>query len=104
MIRLSIRMFGTRMFTVILMAPFVLTTMAVAAFAEDKTTLPATAACDRLRGWLQRYDFEKGSQHLSGRRFRSDVAMALCTAGRYEEGITILEKEARDAGYPFSAK
>ncbi|SJZ55666.1 hypothetical protein SAMN02745126_01609 [Enhydrobacter aerosaccus] len=74
----------------------------VPAFGQPKTILPATAAtCDQLRGWLVRYDSEKGSQHLSGRRFRADVALALCASGRYAEGVAILETEARNAGYTF---
>ncbi|MBS0518369.1 MAG: hypothetical protein JSR90_06730 [Proteobacteria bacterium] len=70
--------------------------------AQEKTRLPPTAAtCKQLAEWLSRYDTEKGAQHLSGRRFRADVGSALCTAGDYARGVAMLEKEVRDAGYPF---
>lgn len=86
-------------------AALVLVAMPRAASAQEQAVLPATAAtCDQLRGWLGRYDFEKGSQHLSGRRLRSDVALALCAAGRYDEGVAILERIAREAGYSFPSK
>lgn len=70
--------------------------------AQEKTRLPATAAtCRQLAEWLRHYDTEKGSQHLSGRRFRADVGSALCSAGDYARGVAMLEKEVRDAGYPL---
>lgn len=69
------------------------------AMAQDKMASAATAArCDKLRSALGQYDFEKGSQHLSGRRLRADVALALCAKGDYEQGVAILEQVAREAG------
>jgi hypothetical protein len=55
--------------------------------------------CGFFTEWLRRYDYEKGSQHLSGRRMNTDVAGSLCAQGREAEGAAILERTARDAGY-----
>jgi len=65
------------------------------AAAQDKK-----AQCASLAGWLTRYDFDKGSQHVSGRKMRADVASSLCSQGRYDEGLAMLEQVTREAGYP----
>lgn len=71
----------------------------------DLTALPPSAAtCDTLRGWMQHYDIEKGSQHMGGRRLIADVAVARCAAGDYQQGVRILVGLMRDAGYSPPAK
>jgi hypothetical protein len=78
-------------FTFLLLALMV--APAIAQQMDDK------AKCGFFSEWLRRYDYEKGSQHLSGRRMRTDVAGALCAQGDYTQGAAIYQQVARDAGY-----
>lgn len=87
--------------TIVGLAAIFATTIAT---AQDRPFLnrsnPDAAKCDELHAYLYRYDIESVSQHNTGRRFVSDVALALCARGDYERGIGILETETRNAGLP----
>src|SRR5262245_15355564 len=75
-----------------------------AAMAQDRPFLnrtgPGADRCDKLHAYLYRYSIESVSQNSTGRRFRADVALALCARGDFDQGIAMLEAETRHAGLP----
>jgi hypothetical protein len=88
----------------LLMVTVAIVFAATIAAAQDRPSLnrsnPGSEKCDKLHAYLYRYNIDSVSQHHTGRRFVSDVALSLCARGDYAGGIKILEAEIRNSGLP----